>query len=105
MISYNIHADFAARITAQRDEIILSILPEADRRMIEGLPVDQLHSLARRGTFAIFPDGREVFTWDGRVLLTFFPTQRSAWPLPAAVKQSTAWASLASLSPYHNNGA
>ena len=69
----DIYDDFAAKTAADWDALILSVLPERDRMVIEAMPQHMLPALKHRGQMVKYPDGREVFTWDGRELLMFWP--------------------------------
>ena len=58
----------------QKDEIIMSVLPEQDRSAIPFLIQEHLDMLIKhRGQVICSPDGVETFCWDGKPLISFMP--------------------------------
>jgi hypothetical protein len=70
----DIRDQLAAKFMLNREQAILSMLPEEDREIIQSLPIEAIAPLFKqRGQLVTIPDGTQTFYWDGEPLLRFSP--------------------------------
>lgn len=65
-----------------KDSLILDAIERRD-----GTALIFLSQARHRGSITQFPDGREVFSWDGKPLIEFYPIQTSLDGLKMTVTQ------------------
>ena len=65
----------ADKIVAERDELILSVLPAEDQEEIRAaIALGQIGAIHKKGMIITAPNNDvETFVWDGKPLLRFYP--------------------------------
>jgi hypothetical protein len=61
------------RQVRQKEELIKTAIGINDNAILL-----DLSSVPRRGQRNVFPDGREVFVWDGKPIIEFYPIETSS---------------------------